>query len=90
MNKSIENRIIDLYGAQGQWALPAAREREATRLLNIVDGLNFSGIIDCYIDDFYVRLLQMILISAHRQNMDMQAEHAWNEYERYHLDQDKE
>ena len=73
MSISIEDKILDLYAMKGSYILPSLREREAIRLLNIIDGLNFAGIVDAEIPEFYIKTLQIIISAAQLQNEDWQA-----------------
>ncbi len=64
MTLSVENKILALYAKKGEFILPSVRLREATKLLNLIDGFNWCGIIDIELPEIYTVTLQKIIALA--------------------------
>ena len=73
MDISIEDKILDLYAMQGKYKLPSLRLRDATKLLNLIDGFNWMGVTDAEIPEFYTKILQIVIAAAEMQQIDFQA-----------------
>lgn len=64
MTLSLEDKILALYAKKGEFVLPSVRLREAIKLLNLIDGFNWCGIVDTELPEIYTVTLQKIIALA--------------------------